>query len=363
MSGTTTWPWIEAPRLRVDGRGLWCDEAGVRLGRNCWLVRRVGPPQPSGRARFCRLPDGEVRALLDAAYGKNAVDADRVVRALDAAVRALDDGVPARAILAATFLGLPHLDEEDLARLEGMAEFVKAGFDPSQPRDEGGRWTGTGGGGSGTAGETAPSRRPVQVASATPETMSDATQVAAAPDKTWERHPNPEIRQAIAEAERSAAKPNHGYQERNQKSNALGRYQMTNDALIAAGMKTPDKRWTGKYGVRSDEDFLGDPEAQELALSDYLADNDRQLLQKGAKSFIGRRVDGVKERFTITEAGLAGAAHRHGPQGVRDYLEHQQRNGWRSDFSKLPEKQRDKFEEIETRLRTFSNKRYRPSSR
>ena len=134
---------------------------------------------------------------------------------------------------------------------------------------------------------------------------------------------------------------------------------MTNIALVAAGMKTSDGRWTGKYGIRSDQDFLADPEAQELALSDYLADNDRQLLQNGSKSFIGRSIAGMEANFIITEAGLAGAAHRHGAPTVRLYLAHQQRTGWRSDFSGLAEKQRKTFKQVETRLRTFRNKPYR----
>ena len=213
------------------------------------------------------------------------------------------------------------------------------------------------------AGETPPARRPIRVASATPETMSDATQLAMAPDRHWERHPNPEFRQGIAEAERSDEHANHGYEQRNPTSNALGRYQFTESALMDVGLMTKDRQWTGKYGIRSDQDFLADPEAQERALSDYLKRNEVQLQQNGAKRFIGQSIAGEKGRFTITEAGLAGAAHRHGAQGARDYIEHQRQNGWRSDFSKLPMKQREKFKQIETRMRTFQNRPYRPPSR
>jgi hypothetical protein len=358
--------WNEAPRLCADGDGLWCDEDGVRLGRSVWLVRRGGRPEASGRATFRRLPHGEVRALLDAAYGQDAIDADRVVRGLDAAVRALDDDAPVRAILVATFLGLPRLDHAALRRLEATATLLKAGYDPAQPRDEGGRWTDAGGGTGdlgGGANEGAPARRPTQVASAMPTTLSDATQVAAASGRHWEGHPNPEFRQGLAEAERSAEHKNHGYQQRNQGSNALGRYQFTEKALIDVGLKTSDGQWTGKYGIRTDQDFLNDPEVQERALSDYLARNEIQLQQKGAKRFIGQTIAGERGRFTITEAGLASAAHRRGAEGVRQYLDHQRNNGWTSDFSKLPKVQRDKFMEIETRLRTFQHRPYRPNAR
>ena len=105
-----------------------------------------------------------------------------------------------------------------------MASLLKAGFDPNQPRDDGGRWTDAGGGANGSGNETAGKTRPVRVASATPETMSDATQLAMAPDRHWERHPNREFRQSIAEAERSAEHANHGYEQHNQNDNAVGRY-------------------------------------------------------------------------------------------------------------------------------------------
>jgi len=41
-------------------------------------------------------------------------------------------------------------------------------------------------------------------------------------------------------------------------------------------------QWTGKYGIHSQAEFLGDPDAQEKALTDYLADLDRQLHANGA---------------------------------------------------------------------------------
>src|SRR5512134_108990 len=160
MSRTMNRLWNETPPLCADGNGLWCDEDGVRLGKSVGLVRRVGRPEASGRATFRRLPHGEIRALLDAAYGRDAIDADRVVRALDAAVRALEADSPVRAILVATFLGLPRLDEGGLARLERHMRFIKAGYDPAQPRDDGGRWTdaggGGGGGGDGSSGDGSP---------------------------------------------------------------------------------------------------------------------------------------------------------------------------------------------------------------
>ncbi|MGC2081437.1 MAG: hypothetical protein WA728_36560 [Xanthobacteraceae bacterium] len=43
-----------------------------------------------------------------------------------------------------------------------------------------------------------------------------------------------------------------------------------------------------KYGVHSRAEFLADPEAQEKALTDYLADNERQLRANGALAHMAR---------------------------------------------------------------------------
>lgn len=60
------------------------------------------------------------------------------------------------------------------------------------------------------------------------------------------------------------------------RNHALGRYQMTPGALQAAGMMDRMGHWTGKYGTRSQAEFLVNPQAQERPLSDYMDDNERQ---------------------------------------------------------------------------------------
>ena len=52
------------------------------------------------------------------------------------------------------------------------------------------------------------------------------------------------------------------------------------------------------------------------------------------------------------------AGHRWGAQGIRDYVEHLEKNGWVSDFDELPPEIAKKFKAIERRLRMFQNESY-----
>jgi hypothetical protein len=112
--------------------------------------------------------------------------------------------------------------------------------------------------------------------------------------------------------------------------------------------------WTGKYGIHSQAEFLADPEAQEHALSDYLADNERQLRARGAFAQIGETINGLEDRFTITRAGIMAAAHRYGAPSTRRYLNRIAAHGYTSKGLDLSPRQRA----IETRLRTFSRASY-----
>ena len=74
---------------------------------------------------------------------------------------------------------------------------------------------------------------------------------------------------------------------------------------------------------------------------------------------VGQKIEGIKAPITVTEGGLAAAAHRAGPDGVRQYLDRLERNGWKSDINEMPEgsdkerREKDKLHAIETRLREF----------
>jgi hypothetical protein len=89
-----------------------------------------------------------------------------------------------------------------------------------------------------------------------------------------------------------------------------------------------------------------------------MAKNQGYLRDNGSTKFIGKEFSGKLEKgIKITEDGLLAAAHRMGAGAVRDYLAHQNENGWSSDFSRL--KKKEAYEAIETRLRVFQNIRHR----
>lgn len=62
----------------------------------------------------------------------------------------------------------------------------------------------------------------------------------------------------------------------------------------------------------------------------------------------------------VRESGLLAAAHRQGKDNVKKYLDFQKDKSWKSDFSKEENPDiRKIYEQVETRLRLFQNKRYR----
>jgi hypothetical protein len=152
--------------------------------------------------------------------------------------------------------------------------------------------------------------------------------------KPWEKYPNAPIRQKLAELESSADKPNNGYGERNKSTNALGRYQLLKTALIDAGWKNADGKWSDKAkkaGVTSDAQFLKNPEAQEKALTDVMQRYGEQLKAYGATEKIGTTVeDSNGKPLFITESGLMAAAHKEGAPTVAKYLDPNKRSTLRA---------------------------------
>ena len=114
----------------AKGVGLDCTTNGVTL---------AGVPllRPTARG-FVPRDELEIRWLLERAYGA-AIDADRVVKGLDAVAEALNGDEPGRAMIRALLLDLPELDETGAARLV-RAEDQLAKYDPDEPRDQRGRW-------------------------------------------------------------------------------------------------------------------------------------------------------------------------------------------------------------------------------
>jgi hypothetical protein len=165
----------------------------------------------------------------------------------------------------------------------------------------------------------------------------------------------------IAEAEHNT----DGYSEVNP-GKAWGRYQMTRDALIDAGIHvSKDKMWTGplarQMGIKGEQDFLYNPLAQEKAIQVYLERTERALRKKGATAHIGRTFKGIKAKITVTQSGLLAAAHRRGAGNVALYLDHLKRHNWISDRNTFPEGELEEiFLNVETRLRLFQATQLRP---
>ena len=164
---------------------------------------------------------------------------------------------------------------------------------------------------------------------------------------------------AIARAEHNTK----GYGEVNP-GQSWGRYQMTRRALIDSGMLNPDtEEWTGplarKLGIESVKDFLATPLAQEEAFQAYLEKTENYLRNKGVTAYVGRTIDGIGSKITITQSNLLAAGHRWGAGIVNMYLKHLKAHNWRSDPSTFPEKLRRAFLAVETRLREFQGIRRR----
>ena len=108
----------------------------------------------------------------------------------------------------------------------------------------------------------------------------------------------------------------------------VGLYQLGEMSLQDVGLYGGDPNpgndysggWSGKYGVRSLDDFLDDPDAQTRAVTDYhnLVWN-RYLTndgQGGAADYVGQTVGGI----TVTQSGLIAAAHLVGHAVVTQWL-------------------------------------------
>ena len=104
-----------------------------------------------------------------------------------------------------------------------------------------------------------------------------------------------------------------------------GKYQMGEAALIDAGYyKKPAGRYnndwsgsfTGKDGIKSIQDFLNSPIAQENAQIIFKKKQWGYLKAVGAHNYVGKTING----YVITQSGLLAAAHLKGAGSVIKYL-------------------------------------------
>ena len=83
--------------------------------------------------------------------------------------------------------------------------------------------------------------------------------------------------------------------------------------------------FTGKYGIRGEDDFIDNPAAQAAAFKDYARKNENYTLHFGLDDFIGRMIkivdksDKVADTFVVTRGSLLAAMHR-GIRNVLDYF-------------------------------------------
>lgn len=176
--------------------------------------------------------------------------------------------------------------------------------------------------------------------------------------------PDAAFRARIARAETGAARPGEGYGARNAGSNALGRYQLTPQALRDLGWKDAAGGWTAlaaRHGVGSDEEFLAKPAAQEAAMGAYLRRAEALLDRNGSLARSGGAVTGLDGApVPLTEAGLVAAAHRRGAGSVARYLAHRAAP---SEAPPLSVAERRAFAAVERRLRDFAELPYAVAAR
>jgi hypothetical protein len=171
------------------------------------------------------------------------------------------------------------------------------------------------------------------------------------------------FRARIARAETGAARAGEGYGARNAASGALGRYQLTPQALRDLGWRDAGGGWTAfaaRHGVGSDAEFLASQGAQEAAMGAYLRRAEAQLNSNGSLSRSGGTVTGLDGTpVPLTEAGLVAAAHRRGAGSVARYLAHR---GAPSE-APLTTAERRAFAAVERRLRDFAELPYAVAAR
>ena len=136
---------------------------------------------------------------------------------------------------------------------------------------------------------------------------------------------------------------------------AVGKYQMRTGALIDTKYLGANKKWTGKDGVNSIEDFKNNPKAQEKAFDSYLKNYDIELKNKGLYKTLNNKIDGkLGKEIIITKSGLLAAAHRAGPGWVDKYIKALEKNSagkYYINYNKLTSKDKLNFELVETRIR------------
>ena len=105
----------------------------------------------------------------------------------------------------------------------------------------------------------------------------------------------------------------------------IGRYQMSEGALVDVGYYEKPKeyngkfdgKWTGKDGVYSKEDYLSNKNGcQDKAVREYHKIQQNRYMKGMIKKYSGKIIDGVR----ITPSGIVAGAHLIGAERIKNYL-------------------------------------------
>ncbi len=115
----------------------------------------------------------------------------------------------------------------------------------------------------------------------------------------------------------------------------LGKYQMGEQALVAAGYYNPkniynnkwDGEFTGKDGIFSVNDFLSNKQAQDNAIQDFQRSQWQEYKNRKDQNYIGK----VIKNQEVTPSGMLAASHLKGTSSVDLYLRN---NGNISDITR-----------------------------
>lgn len=107
--------------------------------------------------------------------------------------------------------------------------------------------------------------------------------------------------------------------------NFLGAYQFGEAALIDLGLVRRDRDpydndfgggWTGKYGIRSADDFLANQEVQDRLMQDWLRVMWSYIEMHAIDGYAGKTVGQVK----LTASGMLAASHLLGAGALKDFI-------------------------------------------
>ena len=129
-------------------RRIVIDTEGAMLGPDCVLVRRT----PEGY----RCTTRDEAAAIQGFLRHGAEDPDWLFRQCRRIAKALADGHIALAQVYGLFIPTDGLNDGQLKQVALIAPFIKANFNPDEPRDPDGRWTDEGGAASGLPSPTTP---------------------------------------------------------------------------------------------------------------------------------------------------------------------------------------------------------------